>query len=149
MGVVAFLKRRTLQTVFLAFNLPKHNFHLIFGGTMRRTILVLLVVFFSMSLASGQSVGPVKVIYPTRVGVSPPLRDIPPVPEYNGLAPRVIENQPSIYEGQAYRLWILFCRIRKDPAHLARLFRILRESRPAPTRLIPTGRSVPIIMCKR
>ena len=67
---------------------------------MRRTILVLLVVLFSMSHVWGQSAGPVKVIYPKRVGSSLALRDIPPVPEYNGLARRVIPNQPSIYEGQ-------------------------------------------------
>ncbi|NIW49909.1 MAG: hypothetical protein GWN30_35595, partial [Gammaproteobacteria bacterium] len=67
---------------------------------MRRIIIVLFAMLFSISIAWGQSVGPVKVIYPSKVDESPPLRDLvrPVPPEL--LQPFEIPNRPSIYEGE-------------------------------------------------
>ena len=67
-----------------------------------RHLLILLITVLLTSLAwTQQSVGPVKVIYPTKVDTSPPLRDLAgPVPRWESGIAREIPNNPPIDLGQ-------------------------------------------------
>lgn len=69
---------------------------------MRRTVSVLLGVFFVSSLGWAQSAEPDKVLHASRVGrTAAPLRDLAtPIPAYEQLRTRDIPNRQSIYLGE-------------------------------------------------